>query len=102
MSGGIVRRPPAQSPLVPPNRGKREAGPEVWHCGCGERTTLDFEKDRNVVPVGWVTMKLWRGGADKYGGTLMEEKILCPHCAYLQGVGPQPPAGPMKMLPPKR
>jgi hypothetical protein len=98
--------PKRQPPMLPPKGGRREAGPEVWHCGCGAQTTLDFERDKNVVPIGWVTMKLWIGGAGEYGGTKMDEKILCQHCAHKHGVAPAPtqqaPIGPMKLLLPKR
>ena len=100
----VPKKPLLARPLGPPGRGSRSRGPEIWRCGCGATTTLDSKQEGNVVPVAWVSMSIWIGGAGEYGLTKMEDKILCPLCAYNHGLVKTPlaPIGPMKMLPPKR
>lgn len=100
--------------FVNTDRGSVKAGPEKWVCGCGASVLWDREKASNgIVPNGWVQMKLWIGGAGEFGLTRMDEKILCPSCAWEKGVWEKPtvpepkkpfelPPGPLKMLPPKR
>lgn len=88
--------------VVKPAAGSVKPGPERWLCGCGVSTFWD--RDNGVVPTNWVKMSLWIGGAGEFGLTKMEEKVMCPQCAWASGVVPHPSVAPtnLKRLPPLR
>jgi hypothetical protein len=69
--------------LAPPGKGGVEHGPDIWKCACGSSVEWNREREKSVVPNGWVQMTFWLGGGSEYGTTRMEEKILCPRCAAI-------------------